>query len=139
MPRGFDRVGRTASATIEIRALIQSQAIFIRDINLYHKNWDNRTIHLLQPANKLTNWVTKNGAIYELQPGTKAHNRRSTIDVVISSTLISSNITECYTKLDLYTTSNHKTIITTLGLRLAFCKEKKKRNCSKKNWTRKYF
>ena len=41
------------------------------DINLHHIDWDNRTINPLQLANKLADWVTENGAVYEVFPGTK--------------------------------------------------------------------
>ena len=42
----------------------------MRDIHLHNTDLDNRTINSLQPANKLADCVTKNGAVYELFPST---------------------------------------------------------------------
>lgn len=120
---GCKRVGQAANAMMEIRNLVQGQAIIMGDINLHHTDWDNQTINPLQPSNKLADWVTENGAMYELLPGTKTHNRGGTIDVVISSAQISPNVTECYIEPNLHTTSDHETIVTTVELGPAFCKE----------------
>lgn len=93
------------------------------DINLHQTERDNRTINPLQPAIKLADWITENGAVYEHFPGTKTHNRGGTIDVVISSARISPNVVECYIEPSLHTTSDHETIVTTVELGLEFCKE----------------
>lgn len=122
-PRGCERAGQAANAVMEIRNLMQGQAIIMEDINLHHTDWDNQTINPLQPANKLADWVTENGALYELFPGTKTHNHRGTIDIVISSARISPNVTECYIEPSLHITSDHETIVTTVELGPEFCKE----------------
>ena len=93
------------------------------DINLHHTDWDNQTINFLQPANELADWIAKNGAVYELFPGTKTHNRGGTINVVISSARISLDGTECFIEPSLHITSDHETIVTILELGPEFCKE----------------
>ncbi len=122
-PRRCKKAGQAANTMMEISNLMQKQAIIMGAINLHHTDWDNRTINPLQPANELADWVTENGAVYELFPGTKTHNFGDTIDVVISSARISPNIKECYIKPNLHTTSDHETIVTIVELGPEFCKK----------------
>ncbi len=105
---------------------MQGKAIIMVDINLHHTDWDNRTINLFQPANELADWVTENGAVYELFLGIKTHNCGGTIDVVISSAQIFPNITECYTVPNSNTNSDHETIVAKVELKPEFYKENSK-------------
>lgn len=52
-PRGCERAGQAANAMMEIRNLMQGQAIIMGDIKIHHIDWDNRTINPLQPASEL--------------------------------------------------------------------------------------
>ncbi len=65
--------------------------------------------------------------MYEFFLGIKTHNHGGTIDVVISNSRISLNVTECYIEPNLHTTSDHETIVTTVELGPEFCKENGKR------------
>ena len=125
-PRQCKRASHAANAIIEISNLMQGQAIIMVDINLHHTDWANRTINLFQPANELADWVTENGAVYELFFGIKTHNCGGTIDVVISSAQIFPNITECYTLPNSHTNSDHETIVAKVELEPEFCKENSK-------------
>lgn len=113
-PLGSNRAGLSAKQVMIISGLMQKNSIIMRDINLHHTDWDNRTRNLCIQARELADWISDNHATYELKTDTITHARDGTLDLVISSRTISDRITECYVVPELHTTSDHETLVTCL-------------------------
>ena len=91
----------------------------MEDVNLHHIDWNNWTTNPSKGVINLAKWVANQEAFYQFKPGTITHNRQGAIDLVIASSIMTPNITECYTEPILHTTSNHRTIVTTIKLESA--------------------
>ena len=94
----------------------EEDTIIERDFNLHHRDWDQRTINPTPQAREFAEWVTTNRCEYGLTSGTVMHQRGGAIDLVITTGSLPLEITDYYKDNNLDVTSDHKVIITTVGL-----------------------
>ena len=115
-PHGCTREEETVTNVMNLASLIQKHTIIAGDFNLHNGYRDQRTINPTPQARKFAEWATTNRDEYGLTSGTIIHQQGGTIDLVITSGSLASQIIECYTDNNLDVTSDHKVIITTVEL-----------------------
>ena len=113
---GSEREGEVAQVAMRSQILIQECNILAGYFNLHHNDWDTHTINPTPTARQFANWVSKSGGVYGHPAGTKTHQQGGCIDLVITSSSQSPYVYEYYVDEALDVTSNHSTIITTLGI-----------------------
>lgn len=119
MPVGSKQAGMSANQVIVISGLMQKRPIIIGDMNLHHTDCNNFTLNPTLQAKELAKWIMDNHAICNLETSTKTHSYSRTLDLVILSSTISHQVIECYVKQRLHITSDHKTLLTCLGVQKA--------------------
>lgn len=113
-PLGYKRAGRSIDILMTVPEIWQKQLLIIRDINLHHPNWDNRTIHPTSQPPKFAEWILDYNGVKQLEPRAITHTREGILDLIISSSSIAEQITKCYVKLRLYVTGDYESILTQL-------------------------
>ncbi len=119
-PLGCKKAGKAVTNLIEIMGLMQMATIVVKDFNLHHIDWDNRTINLSGLATEVADWVASNGAIYAMDQRTNMNNQGRKIDLSICNTSIELNLIECYTEPMFHTTSDYQMIAITLEFQKTF-------------------
>lgn len=114
-PIGSERGGRSVDIMIA-PGLMNKRVLIMRDINLHHTDWDNRTVNPTTQAKRFADWIANNNAICELEVGTVTHARGGTLDLVIISNSVSKQVTECYVEPNLHVTSDRESILTYLEM-----------------------
>lgn len=93
-----------------VRDILRKQSTLGGDFNLHHPDWEQRSTHSSPLAEEFAEWVSEQGGVYELAPGTVTHQQGGCIDLVVTSRSITRKMTECYINYDLDITSDHEVI-----------------------------
>ncbi len=77
--------GRPVDIMMKVPELLHKCMLIIRDFNLHHTDWDNRTVNPTAQAKRFVDWIANKNAIYELEIKTVTHARGGALDLVIAN------------------------------------------------------
>lgn len=112
IPARSKQAGKSAKILMSVSDIWQKCLLIMGDLNLYHTNWDDCTVHPISNTQRFAEWVTNNNGFHQLEPGVVTYAKGGTLDLVISSSLLSKQITESCVEPQFHVTSDHKTILT---------------------------